>query len=199
MKTLECVGLVIAVLLVGIAVGFYVRERMPVPAKEGFDDFASPPDIVMDIPVEPSSYDMNTPAGGGCSVAPNKPCPSPDPTKWVLRSTIPPCPGSPDLSKYMLKTECPALPDMSNYVLKSSVPKCPPCIAGCSKPCKIGDCPPCPRPRCPIVQCPDPKPCPACPTVQCQPCPEPKVQCKADYQPNSQVRPMLASTSAFGF
>ena len=87
---------------------------------------------------------------------------------------------------------------MYKYVLKSSVPKCPPCIASCSKPCKIGECPPCPRPRCPVTKCPEPKACPACPSVQVAPCPEPNVQCKAAYEPNSQVRPMLASTAAFG-
>uniref|UniRef100_A0A6C0KZH5 Uncharacterized protein n=1 Tax=viral metagenome TaxID=1070528 RepID=A0A6C0KZH5_9ZZZZ len=126
------------------------------------------------------------------------PCPVPDPTKYVLKATIPPCPPMPDMSRYMLKTECPNQPDMSKYVLKSSVPKCPPCISTCSKPCKIGECPPCPRPRCPTPNCPDPKPCPACPSVQVQPCAEPRVQCKAAYEPQSTVRPMLASTSQFG-
>jgi hypothetical protein len=125
-------------------------------------------------------------------------CPLPDPSKWVLKSTIPPCPAMPDMSKYMMKTECPPLPDMSKYVLKSSVPKCPPCISTCSKPCKVGECPPCPRPRCPVVKCPEPRACPACPAASCAPCPEPNIQCKADYQ-NSNVRPMLASTTSFGF
>ena len=129
---------------------------------------------------------------------PQAPCPVPDPTKYVLKSTIPPCPPMPDMTRYMLKTECPAQPDMCKYVLKSSVPKCPPCISSCSKPCKIGECPPCPRPRCPVVKCPDPKPCQACPPVQVAPCPEPNVQCKAQYEPTNQVRPMLASTAAFG-
>lgn len=125
-------------------------------------------------------------------------CPVPDMSKWVQKSSVPPCPPLPDMSKYMLKTECPPLPDMSKYVLKSAVPKCPPCISTCSKPCKIGECPPCPRPRCPVVRCPDPKACPACPAAQCEPCPEPNIQCKAAYQPANPVRPMLASTSSFG-
>jgi len=129
---------------------------------------------------------------------PSAACPVPDPSKYVLKSTIPPCPPMPDMTRYMLKTECPSQPDMSKYVLKSSVPKCPPCISTCSKPCKIGECPPCPRPRCPTVNCPEPKPCAACPPVQVAPCPEPRVQCKAAYEPTSQVRPMLASTSQFG-
>ena len=200
MKTAECVALVVAVVILGIAIGYAACGLMIKPI-ETFNDFVPPPDIPINDPIEPCSYDMNTPAGGGCTAAPkaNAPCPSPDPSKWVLRATIPPCPAQPDLSKYMLKTECPPLPDMSKYVLKSSVPKCPPCIAGCSKPCKIGDCPPCPRPRCPVIQCPEPKPCPSCPAAECKPCPEPRVKCSADYVPDSQVRPMLASTSAFGF
>lgn len=126
------------------------------------------------------------------------PCPSPDPTKWVLKSSVPPCPPMPDMSRYMLKTECPPIPDMSKYVLKSSIPACPPCISTCSKPCKIGECPPCPRARCPVVKCPDPKACPACPTAMCAPCPEPEIKCKASYEPTNAVRPMLASTSTFG-
>ena len=125
-------------------------------------------------------------------------CPTPDMSKWIKKSAVPPCPPLPDMSKYMLKTECPPLPDMSKYVLKSAVPKCPPCISTCSKPCKIGECPPCPRPRCPVVKCPDPKACPACPAAQCEPCPEPNIQCKAAYQPGNPVRPMLASTASFG-
>lgn len=132
------------------------------------------------------------------TAVPPAPCPLPDPTKYVLKSTVPPCPGIPDMSRYMLKTECPSQPDMSKYVLKSSVPKCAPCISTCSKPCKIGECPPCPRPRCPTPNCPEPKPCPACPDVQVLPCPDPKVQCKASYEPTSRVRPMLSSTSQFG-
>ena len=133
-------------------------------------------------------------AAGGCP-----PCAEPDPSKWVLKATVPPCPPMPDMSKYMLKTECPPLPDMSKYVLKSSVPKCPPCISTCSKPCKIGECPPCPRPRCPVVKCPEPRACPACPAAMCAPCPEPNIRCKAAYEPTDPFRPMLESTSAFGF
>jgi len=130
---------------------------------------------------------------------PCAPCAEPDPSKWVLKASVPPCPPMPDMSKYMLKTECPPQPDMSKYVLKSSVPKCPPCISTCSKPCKIGECPPCPRPRCPVVKCPEPKACPACPEARCAPCPEPDIKCKATYEPSNPVRPMLASTSTFGF
>ncbi len=124
---------------------------------------------------------------------------APDASKWVLRSTIPPCPPQPDMTRYMLKTECPPQPDMSKYVLKSSVPACPPCISTCSKPCKIGQCPPCPRARCPSVKCPDPKPCPACPNISVEACPEPNVQCNAKYESVNNVRPMLANTSTYGY
>ena len=125
--------------------------------------------------------------------------PFPDMSKYILKATVPSCPPLPDLSKYMLKTECPPFPDMSKYVLKSSVPSCPPCIASCNKPCKIGECPPCPRPRCPVVKCPEPKACAPCPTVVPERCPEPNVQCKSNYQDLNPPRPMLASTSSWGF
>lgn len=124
-------------------------------------------------------------------------CPSIDWSKYVLKASIPPCPPQPDMSRYMLKTECPAPPDMSKYVLKSAVPPCPPCISTCNKPCKIGECPPCPRPRCPVVECPKPKECPPCAAVEPPRCPEPQVTCKADYKPEEpwMVRPLLASIS----
>ena len=124
-------------------------------------------------------------------------CPQIDWSKYVLKASVPPCPPQPDMSKYMLKTECPAPPDMSKYILKSAVPPCPPCITTCNKPCKIGECPPCPRPRCPVVECPPPKACPPCAPVEPPRCPEPHVTCKADYKPEEpwMVRPLLASIS----
>jgi hypothetical protein len=146
----------------------------------------------------PSQGQTHAPTQAQAQVAPICP-PVPDMSKYVLKSTVPPCPPLPDLSKYMLKTECPPYPDMSKYVLKSSVPKCPPCIASCSKPCKIGECPPCPRPRCPVVKCPEPRPCQPCPTVQPERCPEPQVSCKSSFADAGSVRPMLASTANFGF
>lgn len=122
----------------------------------------------------------------------------PDPSKYVLRSTIPPCKPEIDLSKYMLKTECPSVPDMSKYVLKSSIPKQTPCVCVNSKPAKVGACPPPQRcPTCPPP--PDPKPCPACPEVIVKPCDSPKINCKAEYKPEGGPRPMLSSMSAFGF
>jgi hypothetical protein len=139
--------------------------------------------------------------GNSCNGCPNsgdrQQCPQIDWSKYVLKSSVPPCPPQPDMSRYMLKTECPAPPDMSKYILKSAVPPCPPCITTCNKPCKIGECPPCPRPRCPGVQCPEPKSCPPGAPVEPPRCPEPKVTCRSDYKPEEpwMVRPLLASIS----
>ena len=140
-----------------------------------------------------------------CNCVPNRPpappcdrCPKIDWSKYILKASIPPCLPQPDMSRYMLKSDCPAPPDMSRYILKSAVPPCPPCISTCNKPCKIGECPPCPRPRCPVVTCPEPKSCAPCAVVEPPRCPDPKVSCKADYQPDNEpwmVRPLLASIS----
>ena len=135
--------------------------------------------------------------GGGGDIPDRNQCPQIDWSKYVLKASVPPCPPQPDMSRYMLKTECPAPPDMSKYILKSAVPPCPPCISTCNKPCKIGECPPCPRPRCPVVQCPEPKACPPCAPVEPPRCPEPQVTCKANYQPEEPwlVRPLLSTIS----
>ena len=181
---------VVAGLVLALIVGFLLGRRTRV---EGFDNYGQCDRCAKSRP-------CGCPAPPRPAPQPSCPeCPEPDPSTWVLKATVPPCPPMPDMSKYMLKTECPPQPDMSKYVLKSSVPKCPPCISTCSKPCKIGECPPCPRPRCPVVKCPEPRACPACPAVQCAPCPEPNIKCKAAYEPGTPVRPMLASTSTFGF
>lgn len=181
-----------------LCIGFYLGKRRAVV--ERFENFESC-DVCRQSPCGCQRSPMNS-AGLSAGLPAGRPCPpckEPDPSKWVLKATVPPCPPMPDMSKYMLKTECPPQPDMSKYVLKSSVPKCPPCISTCSKPCKIGECPPCPRPRCPVVKCPEPKACPACPASVCEPCPEPNIKCNASYEPGTPVRPMLASTSTFGF
>jgi len=128
-------------------------------------------------------------------------CKQPDMNKYVLKSSIPPCPAVPDLSNYILKSECPPVPDLSNYVLKSSIPKQNPVILDCSKCQKPkGECPPCPRPRCPEVQCPAPTKCPSCPPCKRTPCPPATVKCKVeDEVPQSLVRPYLAPLSYRGF
>ena len=55
----------------------------------------------------------------------------PDLSKFVLKSSIPPCAPKPDMSKYVLRSSIPPMPDMEKYVLKTSVPACPRC-----PPCK---------------------------------------------------------------
>ena len=138
--------------------------------------------------------------------APIAPCPrtqEPDLSKYILKSQVPSTNSlMPDMSNYMLKTECPSVPDLSKYVLKSSIPKPQPVIidnTSCMK--DAGECPPCPRPRCPEVKCPPPTKCapPApCPRPVCPPT---VVKCKSEESSaGSTVRPFLAplSMSSFG-
>lgn len=137
--------------------------------------------------------------------APIAPCPrvvEPDLSKYILKSQIPPSKTSatPDMTNYMLKTECPPVPDLSKYVLKSSIPKPEPVIidnSGCKK--DSGECPPCPRPRCPVVTCPPPTKCP--PPAPCprQVCPPTVVKCKSEESSGSTVRPFLAPLNMGGF
>ena len=168
----------LGILVIGIIVGYVIAGRT-----EGFIDVEQSTCTICNKP----RADCGCPASGGRSQI--------DWSKYVLKASIPPCPPQPDLSRYMLKTECPSPPDMSKYILKSAVPPCPPCISTCNKPCKIGECPPCPRPRCPVVTCPEPKSCPPCAAVEPPRCPEPKVSCKAKYEPEEPwlVRPLLST------
>lgn len=77
----------------------------------------------------------------------------PDITKYVLKSSVPPCPDmndyvrksemppNVDLDKYILKSEippCKRCPDMKDYILKTEIPSCPPRV-------KCPVCPVCPR------------------------------------------------------
>ena len=137
---------------------------------------------------------------------PIAPCPrtmEPDLSKYMLKSQVPVCnksANSPEMSNYMLKTECPPVPDLSKYVLKSSIPKPQPVIIDNSK-CKgdTGECPPCPRPRCPVVKCPPPTKCPTpapCPRAVCPPT---VVKCKSEESTQSTVRPFLAPLNMGGF
>ena len=182
------------VLIIGVVIGWMaskVHRRSGVLAgMETFVDVHESRCRVCD-----SSWDhCKCPAG---NPADRTQCPQIDWSKYVLKASIPPCPPQPDMSRYMLKTECPAPPDMSKYILKSAVPPCPPCIATCNKPCKIGECPPCPVQRCPVVTCPPPTTCPPCAAVEPPRCPEPQVSCKAKYEPEEpwMVRPLLSSIS----
>jgi hypothetical protein len=179
----------VGILLVGLVLGYVIASRNKA---EGFVDVTQSTCLTCNRP-GPSCGCPNGPGRG----PDQRQCPQIDWSKYILKATIPPCPPLPDMSKYMLKSECPAPPDMSKYILKSAVPPCPPCISTCNKPCKIGECPPCPVVRCPVVQCPEPKACPPCAPVEPPRCPEPAVTCKADYRPDEpwMVRPLLASIS----
>lgn len=130
-------------------------------------------------------------------------CKQPDMSKYVLKSSIPPCPACPDLSNYILKSECPPVSDLANYVLKSSIPKQNPVILDCSKCNKpTGECPPCPRARCPEVKCPTAVKCPACAPCSRATCPPAVVKCKAEevVPPDQQlIRPYLTPLSYQGF
>lgn len=184
----------IAVLLVGIIVGVIITKCFW-RSNEGFIDIMQTNCTVCRRPAP----ECCSSGCGECHKNDDRGrCPQIDWSKYVLKASVPPCPPLPDMSRYMLKSECPAPPDMSKYILKSAVPPCPPCISTCNKPCKIGECPPCPRPRCPVVTCPEPKACPPCAPVEPPRCPEPRVSCKADFPPEEpwMVRPLLASISA---
>lgn len=127
--------------------------------------------------------------------------PMPDMSKYVLKTSIPPCPTCPDMTNYMLKSECPPVPDMSNYVLKSTIPKPQPIIIDTSADvkAKCGDCPPCPRPRCPEIKCPPPTVCPACPPCPRTSCPQTQVKCRAEEVSGNPIRPYLAPLGVPGF
>jgi hypothetical protein len=183
-------------LVVGLAIGIFINHSF-LMSKESFVDVTQSSCDVCRKPKNDCCRDgCGKCCNGGDSGDRNR-CPQIDWSKYVLKASIPPCPPQPDMSRYMLKSECPAPPDMSKYILKSAVPPCPPCISTCNKPCKIGSCPPCPRPRCPVVECPPQKECPPCAAVEPPRCPEPKVSCKADYKPEEpwMVRPLLSTIS----
>jgi hypothetical protein len=142
------------------------------------------------------------PVAATCNSCGQATCPAmPDMSKYTLKSSIPPPVNCPDMSQYMLKTQCPPVPDLSQYVLKSSVPTPEPIIvdtSSCNKG-ECGECPPCPRPRCPDVKCPPPTVCPACPPCQRQTCPQTTVKCKAEETPDTPVRPYLSPLNMGGF
>ena len=151
-------------------------------------------------------------SGSTCPECSNKmPCPehdttsscppTPDLSKYVLKSSIPPCPAKPDMDNYMLKSECPPVPDLSQYVLKTSIPKQEPIIIDTSedRKAKCGECPPCPRPRCPEVKCPPPTVCPAAAPCPRAVCPQTTVKCKTEEVKRDSVRPFLAPLGMTGF
>ncbi len=175
----------ILLLVIGIVIGAILVKTTGISA-EGFQDAAPTVQCVK---------------CGNVAVPPTcPPCRQPDMSKFVLRSSVPPCPPMPDLSKYMLKTECPPVPDLSNYVLKSSIPRQGPVVLDCSK-CSQSkaECPPCPRPRCPEVKCPPPQVCPPCAPCERTTCPQPEVRCTARQNEQANVRPYLAPLDVRGF
>lgn len=183
------------IFLVGLAIGLLMSKMR----KEGFQNLGS---MICDSCGE--NCPCNCPKPSPRPICPACPdCKQPDMSKYVLKSSIPPCPKCPDLSNYILKTECPPVPDLSNYVLKSSIPKQQPVILDCSKCNKPkGDCPPCPRARCPEVKCPEPTKCAPCAPCPRQVCPPAVVKCKteeASIPGQSSVRPFLAPLSFSGF
>lgn len=179
----------LGIFIIGLAIGLYISRR-----NEGFENYGRCDSCGKESPCncqKPSPRPI-------CPACPD--CKQPDMNKYVLKSTIPPCQAVPDMSNYILKSECPPVPDLSNYVLKSSIPKQNPVILDCSKCQKpSGECPPCPRPRCPEVKCPPQVKCPACAPCPRQTCPAPVVKCKAETEYDSVVRPYLAPLSFRGF
>jgi hypothetical protein len=89
-----------------------------------------------------------------CDILTNK-----DINKYVLKSSVPPCP---DTSKFITKNMMHSCPDMTKYILKSEIPKCE--RFDKSKYILKSEIPPCPK--CPI--------CPVCPV--CPVCPKPVPQ-----------------------
>lgn len=177
--------MIVAFLLGCILMYFFLR----VVKREGFQSGDNCPDCGKAAPCPDHDYPTSCP-------------PMPDLSKYVLKTSIPPCPAVPDLHNYMLKSECPPVPDLSQYVMKSTIPKQQPIIIDTSEDLKekCGDCPPCPRPRCPEVKCPPPTVCPAaapCPRARC---PQTTVKCKTQEVDSSPVRPFLAplGMSTFG-
>jgi hypothetical protein len=104
-----------------------------------------------------------------CDITLNK-----DIDKYVLKSSVPPCP---DMSQFATKNMINSCPDMSNYILKSRIPKCD--RVDLSEYVRKSEIPA--FPDCPI--CPE---CPICPI-----CPEPpkQEQCKQLFEYNISDHP----------
>ena len=91
-----------------------------------------------------------------CDILLNK-----DIDKYVLKSSVPPCPDMKDYAKKSMLCPC---RDMSKYILKRDIPKCPRCPKQhrCPKPIRCPKQHKCPEPiRCPKQhKCPEPIRCP---------------------------------------
>ena len=192
----------VGIFIVGLAIGLYSKKLLQMDQFQNYntcDNCGQDAPCGCDQPRHQSKRDQNNDPKDANRPAPE--CKQPNMSNYVLKSSIPPCPAVPDLSNYILKSECPPVPDLSNYVLKSSIPKQNPVILDCSKCQKpSGECPPCPRPRCPDVKCPPATKCPSCPPCPRMSCPPAVVKCKAeDVVSDSFVRPYLAPLSYRGF
>lgn len=184
----------VGIFVVGLVIGLYASKLI---LREGFQSGSYPCDSCgQESPCKCNSPKPRRPI---CPACPE--CKQPDMSKYVLKSSIPPCPAVPDMSNYILKSECPPVPDLSNYVLKSSIPRQQPVVLDCSKCQKPkGECPPCPRARCPDTKCPEPTKCPPCAPCPRQSCPPAVVKCKAEsVVDDSLIRPYLAPLSFRGF
>ncbi len=97
-----------------------------------------------------------------CDITNNK-----DIDKYVLKSSVPPCP---DMSNFVAKNQMNSCPDLKDYVLKSEIKACEKVdMNQYIKKSEIPPCPTCPTcPECPV--------CPVCP----KPVPPPK--CKQIYE-----------------
>ena len=187
------------IFVIGLAVGLYFSKWVKRDGFQNYDDGCGSCGKPSPCGCDRPSPAKRHPADPNCPE-----CKQPNMSKYVLKSSVPPCPSMPDMSNYMLKSECPPVPDLSNYVLKSSIPKQNPVILDCSKCHKPkGECPPCPRARCPEMKCPEPTKCPTCAPCPRTKCPPAVVKCKAEEMvqgEDSMVRPYLAplSFSTFG-
>ena len=195
MKSIELTLILVVGVVLGIVLSQYVFKR----SSEAFFDLSSCTPPVCSNCNNQVPCNCGTKSAPVCPAAP--PCREADLSKYVLKASIPPSQPMPDLSNYVLKSEIPPVPDMTKYVLKSSIPRQQPVILDCSKCTKPkGECPPCPRARCPEMKCPPPTSCP--PQGTCPPCPTaqaPRVKCIAEEEHNNSVRPYLAPLSVPGF
>jgi hypothetical protein len=127
----------------------------------------SPLPLVPQCKEEPKK---NNESCSNCDITKNK-----DIDKYVLKSSVPPCP---DMSEFITKNMMNANPDLSDYILKSEVKPCE--KVDYSKYILKSQIPPCPT--CPL--CPE---CPICPV-----CP-PQQKCREIHEYNISDHPDLSN------
>lgn len=129
-----------------------------------------PPSPLPPIPQCKEEPKKNNESCSNCDITKNK-----DIDKYVLKSSVPPCP---DMSEFITKNMMNANPDLSDYILKSEVKPCE--KVDYSKYILKSQIPPCPT--CPL--CPE---CPICPV-----CP-PQQKCKEIHEYNISDHPDLSN------